>query len=192
MGVMWKSLIAVTFMGVIAMTTTMSNAQEPEIPEGFSLSPMMRASIIVRDLDASLQLYRDILGLRPRVERALDGEAVNLIMGTEGKSLRVAILQSGDLVFANLGLFEYVGNGEPPPEAVSEVRTGDVALVFLTNDIYRIFDAVAAAGYTIVSQPTVLFPQEDSPTQSLEMIFFDGDGIAINLIERDVPNEDIR
>lgn len=186
------SLIAISFLGVIALSTTTSNAQEPEIPEGFSLSPMMRASIIVRDLDASLRLYRDILGLRPRVERGLDGEAVNLIMGTQGKSLRIAILQSGDLVFANVGLFEYVGNGEPPPKIVSEVRTGDVALVFLTSDIYRIYDAVASAGYTILSQPTVLFPQEGSPTQSIEMIFFDGDGIALNLIQRGVPNDDIR
>ncbi len=113
-------------------------------------------------------------------------------MGTNEKSMRLTILQSGDLVFANIALVQYIGNDAPPPDAVSEVRTGDVILVFLTNDIYRIYDAVEAGGYTVVSKPMVLFPKEDSPTQSVEMIFFDADGNAVDLIQRDVPLEQIR
>ncbi len=174
------------------MSMTPLTAQEPDITDGFFLSPLMRASIIVRSIEDSLKLYRDILGLRPRVERMLEGSAANMIMGTEGKTLKVAILQSGDLVFANVGLFEYVGNDASAPHIVSQVRTGDVALVFLTSDVYGIYDAVTEAGYTVVSQPTVLFPQKGGLSQSLEVIFFDGDGVAVNLIQRDVPTEEIR
>ncbi len=33
--------------------------------EGMNVAPLARATIFVRDIDESLKLYRDILGLRP-------------------------------------------------------------------------------------------------------------------------------
>ncbi len=162
--------------------------QEPSIPDNFSLSPLMRSTHFVRDLDESLKLYRDILGLRPRVERTLEGDRLDAVLGTKGKPVKLAILQSGDSVFANLGLFQFVE--ETPtqkPEPRTYAQTGDSAVVFLTNDIFGIYEKVKAAGYPIVSPPLVLFPQEGSDTQSYEMLFFDYDGIGVNLIQRDVP-----
>lgn len=162
--------------------------QEPEFPDGFVLSPLMRSTHFVRDLDESLKLYRDILGLRPRVERTLEGERTDEVLGTKGKPVRVSILQSGDLVYANVGLFQFVENDSPPrPKPRTYAKTGDAAVVFLTSDIFGIYEKVKAAGYPIVSPPMILFPQEGSDTQSYEMLFFDHDGIGVNLIQRDVP-----
>ena len=62
-----------------------------------------------------------------------------------------------------------------------------MAFIFITNDIQGIYERVESAGYTIVSPPMVLFPEESAETQSLEMLFFDRDGIAVNLIQRNVP-----
>ncbi|NKB44663.1 MAG: hypothetical protein GKS03_10345 [Alphaproteobacteria bacterium] len=163
----------------------------PPVPEGFIVTPVMRTSIIVRDMDESLKLYRDILGLRPWFEGPLEGDALNTLVGTEGKSMHNIILQSGNIVHANVGLFEYVDEDSDAPDIIPEVRTGDVAIVFYTNDIFAIHDAVKAAGYTVISQPIALYRREGSPTQNVEMIFFDSDGIAINLIQRGVPIEQI-
>lgn len=161
----------------------------PSVPEGFIVTPVMRTSIIVRDMDQSLKLYRDILGLRPWFEGPLEGDALNTLVGTNGKSMRNVILQSGDIVHANVGLFEYMNEDSALPDIVPEVRTGDVAIVFYTDDIFAIHDAVKAAGYTVISRPIALYKREGSPTLTAEMIFFDADGIAINLIQRDVPIE---
>jgi catechol 2,3-dioxygenase-like lactoylglutathione lyase family enzyme len=145
---------------------------------------MLRASVFVRDIDESLKLYRDILGLKPRRELVLEGEPVNQVLGTTGKRVRVAILQSGDTLVGNVGLFSFLDEPPPPPEPRTAVRTGDTAFIFLTTDIQGIYAQVKAAGYSIVSAPMVLFPDPDAAVQDLEMLFFDRDGIGINLIQR--------
>jgi catechol 2,3-dioxygenase-like lactoylglutathione lyase family enzyme len=161
-------------------------APEPPVPDAELLSPMLRATVFVRDLEESLTLYRDILGLKPWLERVLDGDRTNRILGSEGKSVRVVILQSGDATTGNVGLFTY-DDDQPLPPSRADIRTGDVAFIFITNDIQGIYERVESAGYTIVSPPMVLFPEESAETQSLEMLFFDRDGIAVNLIQRNVP-----
>jgi catechol 2,3-dioxygenase-like lactoylglutathione lyase family enzyme len=173
---------------VIVYWSAPAMTQEPDFPDGFILSPLMRSTHFVRDLDESLKLYQDILGLRPRVERTLEGDRTDEVLGTKGKPVRVSILQSGDLVYANIGLFQFVEDDPPTrPEPRTYARTGDAAVVFLTGDIFGIYEKVKAAGYPIVSPPMILFPQEDSDTQSYEMLFFDHDGIGVNLIQRNVP-----
>jgi len=159
-------------------------ALEPAVPTGDRLSPMLRASVFVRDIDESLKLYRDILGLKPRVERVLEGDEVNAVLGTRGRSVRVAILQSGATLVGNVGLFSFLDANAPPPERRSEVRSGDTAFVFVTSDIHGIYGQVRDAGYAIVSPPMVLFPNPDAREQDLEMLFFDADGVGINLIQR--------
>jgi len=162
--------------------------QEPNIPNDFKVTPLMRSTHFVRDVDESLKLYRDILGLKPRVEQTFKSDEWDRILGIGGKTVRVAILQSGDTVFANVGLFQFVGESQPlPPDPRTFVQTGDAALVFLTNDIFGINDQVKAAGYSIVSEPIVLFPRPGSETESYESLFFDRDGILVNLIQRNVP-----
>ncbi|MBT4741392.1 MAG: hypothetical protein HOO09_13485, partial [Rhodospirillaceae bacterium] len=103
----FKSLIVV-FVCTLAMPAWSQAPGIPPVPEGFIVTPVMRTSIIVRDMDESLKLYRDILGLRPWFEGPLEGDALNTLVGTTGKSMRNVILQSGDIVHANVGLFEYV------------------------------------------------------------------------------------
>jgi catechol 2,3-dioxygenase-like lactoylglutathione lyase family enzyme len=162
---------------------------EPAVPEGFQLSPLMRGSHFVRNLDESLKLYRDLLGLRVRTRIRLEGERSDAVLGLKDAPVEVALLQSGDLVFANVGLFQLVEDPPKPwPEPRTHVETGDAALVFLTRDIFAVNAAVKAAGYPIVSEPMVLFPDAQAETQSYEMLFFDRDGIIVNLIQRNVAN----
>ena len=51
-----------------------SYAQIPDIPDGFIITPLMRSTHFVRDIDESLKLYRDILGLRVRFEQTFKGK----------------------------------------------------------------------------------------------------------------------
>jgi len=191
MGRPFCKLIFILFFFTFSMPASAQPATIPPIVDGFKLTPVIRTSFIVRDLEESLKLYRDILGLRPWFEGVLEGEALDTLVGNQGRSLRNVILQSGNVVVGNIGLFQYLDDKTPAPEIIPELRTGDVAVIFYTNDISGIHDAVEAAGYTIIARPVALYPKEGQPTQNVEMIFFDADGIGINLIQRDVPIEEL-
>jgi len=169
-----------------------ATAQIPDIPDGFIVTPLMRSTHFVRDVDESLKLYRDILGLRVRFEQTFKSEEWDRILGLEDKTVRVVHLQSGDYVFANVALFQFVGDSQPPaPVPRTYVQTGDPALVFVTSDIFSVNEKVKAAGYSIIAEPIVLFPKEGSDTQSYESLFFDKDGILVNLTQFNLPSSEV-
>ena len=151
------------------------------------ISPISRTSVFVRDIDESLKLYRDILGLKPRMERTLTSELVNALLGTSGenKILRVVVLNAtGGEWVGDVGLLQYVDeNDGPPVYKPPRVQTGDVALVFVTADMLPIYEQVRKAGYTIIAPP--MNPTgATGPDAAYEMMFFDRDGIIVNLIQR--------
>ena len=161
-----------------------------EVPDGFSVSSMTRATIFVRDVQESLRLYRDLLGLKVRVDTIVEGDRINAIMGTDGYGLRAVILQSGDSIIGNVGIYEIIGDDRNmlrPPSDRIDTATGDFAVVFITNDIDSLTEKIRAAGYPLISPPMVLFPREDAQVQTREMMFRDRDGVLVNLIELGVP-----
>ena len=181
-----KAIIAAALTVLSASPAIAQTAPANPVPPGFILSPMARATVFVRDVDESLKLYRDILGLRLRANRDHTDERFNAVLGTKGATTKVRILQSGDVVYGNVGLFQLAGGDTPAssaPSAATRTNPGDVALVFNTTDINGIADAVKAAGYPVISMPMVLFPRDDMEVQSLEMLFRDKDGILVNLIQ---------
>jgi catechol 2,3-dioxygenase-like lactoylglutathione lyase family enzyme len=165
-------------------------AAAQDVPVGFAVSPMTRATLFVRDLDESLKLYRDILGLKTRVATRVEGERINRIMGTRGHALKAVILQSADTIVGNIGIYQLEGDDRsalPAPSKRTDTVTGDFAVVFITNDIDGLTKKVAAAGYTIIAPPMVLFPREGAEVQTREMMFRDHDGMLVNLIELGKP-----
>jgi catechol 2,3-dioxygenase-like lactoylglutathione lyase family enzyme len=182
-----RSVSVISFLLIgAAMTATAQTPPSNPIPPGFILSPMARATIFVRDQDESLKLYRDILGLRVRTDRTFDDERFNQVLGTKKLGIKVKILQSGDVVYGNVGLFELKGDERakaPVVQRAPSAITGDAAVVFNTSDIMGITAKVRAAGYVIISEPMVLFPNEAMDVQPLEMLFRDRDGILVNLIQ---------
>ncbi len=173
-------------LAITAAVSTPTLAQnDPAIAEGMRISPITRATVFVRDLDESLKLYQDILGLRPRVESTLSSERVNELLGTTGEAIKVVILNAtGDDWTGDVGLLQYVGEtNQSPVVKPPRVETGDVALVFVTEDVLGIAEDVREAGYTIIAGPSN--PNgSTSPDASYEFMFFDRDGIIVNLIQR--------
>ncbi len=154
------------------------------------VSPLIRTTIGVEDIDQSLLVYRDILGLSVWRDMSMSGPEVNKIIGTEGQDVRIVILQSGDSRVGNIALFEFSDKSDrPKPERKNRFGVGDVALVMNTRDIELIHRRVKAAGLTVVSSPTVLFPRPGWKSQTYEMVFLSPDGVFINVIQRGVPGD---
>lgn len=90
----------------------------PLFQPGQSLAPMARATIFVRDIDESLKLYRDILGLKPMFDNRWSGQGINAIMGTKDKELRATVLMAGDSTVGNIGIYQlYNEKGHATPAA---------------------------------------------------------------------------
>ena len=182
--------ITTLFVLFTLLAATAAKAQIPTIAEDAIVSQVFRTTIMVRDLDESLKLYRDILGFRPRWEDTLESPFWDKVLGWPGgqKQLKVMIMETtGGGPFGNVGLFQYLDeNGGPPVYKAPRVQTGDVALIFLTKNIHEIHEKVKRAGYTIIAPPLTQDP-EPGPGSGYEMMFFDRDGVIINLIQVAVP-----
>lgn len=163
----------------------------PVFQEGQKLAPMARATIFVRDIEESLKLYRDILGLKPMFDNAWKGKGINAIMGTEDKELRATVLMAGDSIQGNLGIYQLSNEkGTPPPPAKgTDTRIGDVAVVFPTNDIWNLTKKIQDAGYEMISPPVTLIERPEYEVQPVEMMFRDPDGILVNLVQAGVLNK---
>jgi len=176
----------VSMCALIGLLSTAVHTQVPAVAEGARVSPVSRTTVFVRDIEESLKLYSNILGLQPRRERMLEGEFWNVVVGTAGedKRIRVVILNTteGERV-GNVGLFQFVDEHDGPPVyKPPRVQTGDVALIMLTEDILQIYEEVRDAGYTIIAPP-MNAAGDTGPDVGYEMLFFDRDGIIVNLIQ---------
>lgn len=156
--------------------------------DGMNVAPLARATIFVRDIEESLKLYRDILGLHPMFDNYWKGSGINAIMGTDGLEVRATVLMAGESVSGNLGIYQ-LHNDETvpaPSQQTPDTRTGDFAIVFPTNDIWRLTDEITAAGYPIVSPPVSLIIRDEYEVQPVEMMFRDPDGVLVNLVQSGV------
>mgnify|MGYP006081596615 CR=1 FL=1 len=161
---------------------------ETVFQDGMNVAPLARATIFVRDIKESLKLYRDILGLKPMFDNYWKGSGINAIMGTDGLELRATVLMAGASVQGNLGIYQLHNDETMPaaPQQTSDTRTGDFAIVFPTNDIYRLTAEIEAAGYPIVSPPVPLIQRDEYAEQPVEMMFRDPDGVLVNLVQAGV------
>ena len=179
-------------LSVVGLVLAVSSAlAEAPVPAGFKITPMNRATIFVRDQEASLKLYRDILGMRVWFNNFWDNDGINAIMNTKGLTLKAIALESGDSVFGKLGIYELGKEAEkaPKPEQSTVTKTGDFAIVFSTNDIDALTAKIKAAGYPIVSPPVVLKENPDMEVPGREMMFRDPDGVLVNLVQPGVPKK---
>jgi len=163
-------------------------AQPITFQEGMHIAPLARATIFVRNIDESLKLYVDILGLRPMFDNYWKGSGINAIMGTHETELRATVLMAGESVQGNVGIYQLYNEKftQSPPVQSPDTRTGDFAIVFPTNDIYRLTAEIEAAGYVIVSPPVSLIERDEYEVQPVEMMFRDPDGVLVNLVQAGV------
>jgi len=191
-----QGIILLTALAAGSVLAQGLSQQSVPIYDGAIVSPLTRTTLFVRDIDESLKLYRDILGLQPRrPEMTLEGPFWSEAIGAAGenKVQRVVVLNTtgpGGEMVGNIWLFQFIDeNAGPPVYKPARLQTGDMALVMVTQNIHDIYEKVKAAGYTIITPPMSPKPQ-DVPgmdpgmlAELYEMLFFDRDGIAINLIQ---------
>ena len=119
-----------------------------------AVTPLKRTAIIVRDMERSLAFYRDVLRMNVWVEGSAGDElpALYQLLGMPPCKTRWIILQSNDVDFGMVGLFELT---DPSPDDdthrnVDRANRGEACLVFHTADV----DAVYELSLIHISEPT--------------------------------------
>ena len=150
------------------------------------LSPLVRAALFVSDLDVSTKFYGDVLSLtRVYWEGTLAGESLERLLSVPGDTqCRARILQSGDVTFGMVGLFE-LANAQPERAETSDLgaRVGKACLVFYCSDLDEIVARLNAGGHRIICPPIPLV--HEGRAKQREMACADPDGVMINFIEWD-------
>jgi catechol 2,3-dioxygenase-like lactoylglutathione lyase family enzyme len=114
-----------------------------------------RTTLVVRDIDKSLPLYRDALGLKVIYDEKIGG-------GTDknGKptppSVRLVLLRANDDFVGVLGLMQRLNPAtKPPPPAFQKAQAGQVILVINVADLDTRFARVKATpGVKVAEEPS--------------------------------------
>lgn len=157
-----------------------------------NFSPMIRAALMVSDLDVSRAFYKDVLEFD---DVFLEGEITEgnvweVLAVPQSTETRVCILKrSGYPEVGMVGLFELTN---PQPESVQRtsvgMNRGEMCMVFYCDDLDVVTEKLEAGNHTIVSPAAPL--RVGGYVKQREMIFRDPDGALINLIEWDPNRED--
>jgi catechol 2,3-dioxygenase-like lactoylglutathione lyase family enzyme len=146
------------------------------------VSPITRVSLFVRDLDASLAFYRDLLGFQLVADKEVAGPGVGKLMQLDDCDMRVVYLQSEANDFGMVGLFE-VRQPELPevPELTQPAMQGRAVVGFATSDAQALAQRLRAAGCRFLVEPTDY--RNPALGDFVEMLVADPDGVALSFVE---------
>jgi catechol 2,3-dioxygenase-like lactoylglutathione lyase family enzyme len=154
--------------------------------------PVKRVTLWVRDVEASLRVYRDALGLGVIEDKQLAGSSIAKMVGLSQASLRIVHLAAPGMDHGWIGLYA-ISDTQPAalpalPRPDGFPRYGQATLVLTVQDMPAIVARLrATAGVQFVTEPTEYrkaTPGDVTPPGLYrEVIFFDTDGIPVSLME---------
>lgn len=163
------AVILLTVSSVIVPTTLAAPVAESErIPVD-----LRRATLVVRDIDKSLPLYRDALGMRVIYDQVIGGVT------------RLVLLRANDDFVGVLGLMQRLNTTEvvPPPE-YRKARAGEFILVFNVQDLDVRWEKIRNAANVVVAEPPRRIDYPGANGSSIPVMFsavWDADGHFIEL-----------
>jgi len=156
-----------------------------EVSEQRLPTDVRRSTIIVRDIENSLKLYRDVIGLVVNYDTTVTTSGVALPAGEPGATARLVLLNANDPWVGWVGLMEWIEPAIPAQDYPRRMGPGDVVMVLNTDDVEgRCKAAKAVPGVTFTAEPRLqVYPGRDGGPDIRVMgcNFFDPDGILIEL-----------
>lgn len=158
-----------------------------ETPAERAPTDVRRTTIIVRDIEASLRLYRDALGLRVNYDSAMTVSGPAFTQGGGPRPIRLVLLNANDPWVGWIGLIQYTDRPDRPRRRVpTELGPGSHIMVLAVADAAATCArAGAVRGVNMVVPPKIAeYPPRrpgDPPIRVLGCQFFDADGAYLEL-----------
>lgn len=115
---------------------------------------LRRTTLVVRDIDRSLPLYRDALGLKVIYDETMGG-GIDAAGKPTPPTIRLVLLRANDDFIGVLGLMQRLNVTEPVPEPVfRKAQPGGLILVFNVQDLESRFEQIRATpGVKVAEAP---------------------------------------
>ena len=119
---------------------------------GFSTTPVSRITLFCRDLDQSLELYRDILGFKEIEKKTIQSKEFNELMndllpGTKaGDKIHLIILKAQDPVVGMIGLLKPIDPEEEFPAVEFDFKYGSSVFVVGVDDVEELYEKALKFG----------------------------------------------
>jgi catechol 2,3-dioxygenase-like lactoylglutathione lyase family enzyme len=188
---MMNSLILMASMNIAA-------GDVPPAQETDDSLALRRQTLIVRDVDRALTLYRDAIGMT-----VIYDQIIRRPHKTEDRQqeIRLVFLKASDDYIGVLGLVDYEHNNPDHPSHEKPVvregfSPGHSVVLFNTNRLDSIWPSVAASpGVEVINPPTYTeYPSYDGEGVIRVNVsrFYDADGflVELNHVLDDIPTKD--
>lgn len=146
---------------------------------------LRRTTLVVRDVDRSLALYHDALGMTITYDNMIRTPREAETDEASEISRRLTFLQANDDFVGVLGLLEYRKPRKEQPVSDLAFEPGTIVLVFNVNDLdERWDDVVAVPGVEVLNEPReTAYPSYDgkSTIQVRVSVIRDPDGFIVEL-----------
>lgn len=147
---------------------------------------LRRTTLIVRDLDTSLLLYRDALGFDVVYDQELTSPGLKTRYETDGVNRsRLVLTQTNSGAMGMIGLWQFLDQTEKDQAAPDEAdfTPGEIVLLFNTTDLEGRFVAASAVpGVKVISAPAERrYPSPAGDIVVMVSMLVDPDGHTIEL-----------
>ncbi|MEM8983835.1 MAG: VOC family protein [Pseudomonadota bacterium] len=113
-----------------------------------------RTTLIVRDMDRSVDWYQRVLGMSVWMDTDFELSGEGLAAGKKGDKTRLVILQAEDPVIGMIGLLQWIDPPLPAPDEIPRsVTYGNPTFVVATDDAKAMYEAAKACGTHIHCPP---------------------------------------
>ena len=182
-----RGLLLISQLGVLcsAWFFTAPLAAAPVAADERIPIDLRRTTLVVRDLERSLHLYRDVLGLQPIYDHVIRTPREAPTDQEADRSLRLVFLRANDDFVGVLGLMEYRKPRKSQPVSEMSFEPGTSVMVFNVADLEQRWAALSEVpGVEVLSPPSeISYPSyHGSGTLSVMVsVIRDPDGFVLEL-----------
>jgi catechol 2,3-dioxygenase-like lactoylglutathione lyase family enzyme len=171
---------------ILALALQTAASPGVERPKERVPTDVRRVTIIVRDIENSLQVYRDVVGLKVNYDAVVETSGVALPAGRPGAKARLVLLNGNDPWIGWVGLMQWVDPPlEGPEDYPKRMTFGGHVIVMNTDDVDGRCAAAAKVPNVTVTAPPRLqqYPGRNGgpPIRVRGCNFFDPDGTLIEM-----------
>ncbi len=144
---------------------------------------LRRTTLIVRDMDRSLALYRDALGMTVAYDQMLTSPRLERAGGDGVNRSRLVLLRANNGFIGMLGLWQFLDGPQAAAPPAPSFAPGEIVLLFNADDLDQRFPQVAATpGVTVISPPTPrTYPSANGDIHVMVSMVTDPDGHIVEL-----------